>query len=695
VSLFTLSISLGLLFNQSNQELININENTVRNEFITRMNINSEFVTEQIALTLALPLYNYDYGMLKLLADVAVADDDIVSLRIFDTDNNFLIRSSVPDKYKLDLSTLDSDTLNKISNHQTILIDGLQHFVLIAPIEVFEKVIGGVEITFSRIGVQQDILLMRELGNAANDKNTLKFYQVAILVTLIVCLLVITASYLITAWLVHPIQAMADFATRIGRGESLPKIPMNQTDELGELANSMGEMASNLELRSYEINHLAYHDYLTDLPNRLMFTAELENWIDTFLIQKKKFSTLLLDLDNFKQVNDQYGHDIGDELLINVSARLSRILDADHKEHLYKRSKSYFLGRLGSDQFILLIEVIDENDAQGVAQQILNNFKSGYKTREFEIAISVSIGVSVYPLHGDQGASLFQNAEIALFDAKNSGKSVAHLFTQEMSRQFQVKIELEKELRKAIATDALEVWYQPIFDLQSNKLNGAEALVRWIHPERGFISPATFIPLAEETGQMILLGQLIIDKICTQLSAWQNQIEEDFHVAINISAIQLKQKNLIEFILNQVKTKKINLRHIHIEITETALIQHDTVVQKTLDQFSELGMPIWLDDFGTGFSSLSHLKNFPVSGVKIDRSFVSDLDSKNQGQDLVIAVMELAKALRLNLIAEGIETPEQYELLKSNQCTYGQGYLMGRPVPASDFKMKSFNQDTQ
>jgi len=410
------------------------------------------------------------------------------------------------------------------------------------------------------------------------------------------------------------------------------------------------------------------------------------------LIQKKKFTAILLDLDNFKQVNDLYGHDVGDELLITISARLSRLLTEEKQEHLYKRSTDHFLARLGSDQFIALIEVIDAKDALQVAHRMLDNLKTGYRIRELDISITGSMGITVYPIHGDQGTTLFQNTDIALFDAKNSGKSTAHVYTQEMAEQFQVKSELENDLRVAIETGALEVWYQPIFCLRTNRLAGSEALVRWIHPERGPISPATFIPLAEETGQMVLLGQLIIEKVCKQLSEWRNKIDENFHIAINISAMQLKQKNLVEFILDQGRTHQIDLKHLHIEITETALIQHDAAVQLTLEKFKDLDIPIWLDDFGTGFSSLSHLKDFPVSGIKIDRSFVSDLDGEVQERNLVMAVINLAKALNLDLVAEGIETSNQYNILQKKQCTFGQGYLMGRPVPASDFRMEAFDQ---
>lgn len=686
ISLFFLAVSLGILFNRASQSLIEVNESTIQEEFLTRMTINSEQVAEQLAQNLGLPLYNYDYGMLRLLSDVALANDDIVSVRIFDITNNFINRIEFPAEYTINVNSIDPQTLNIISTKETVFIDDQQHFVYLMPIIVNDLVIGGVEITFSRIGVQQDILLMREMADAENQQNILQFLQVALLMTLILSCIVIAASYVITGWLVRPIQKMASFAKQIGQGKDATQFEMVRDDEIGELAKSMNEMAENLKLRSHEINHLAYHDYLTDMPNRLLFTLELDKWIDNFLIKQHKFALFFLDLDGFKLINDLHGHEVGDELLVQVSERLSIVLEHDNKTNLYKRNTPYFIARLGGDEFVVLADIIDTNDASQFASTIIRDMNEPFKVRSYEMHIGVSIGISLYPDDGDNGIVLFKNADIAMYSVKGAGKADYHFYSSEMARIYQDRNQLENELRQAIKDDQLEVWYQPIFNLKTNKISGAEALVRWSHETRGFISPATFIPLAEETGQMLILGQQIIEKICEQISIWDSSIDENFHVAINISALQLRQKNLIEILLHQINKYNINLSNLHIEITETALIHDEPIIHETLTKLSDLNLPIWLDDFGTGFSSLSHLKDFPVSGVKIDRSFVSDLETDNEDKKLVMAVIELAKALNLDLVAEGIETEIQYNTLQENQCGFGQGYFMGRPVPAIDFE---------
>ena len=681
LSLMALAVSLVLLFDNASRKLTDLNERVIIEEFTSRMLSRSEVLAEQLAKNLARPLFNYDTNMLLQLAEVALANDDVASVRIFDLKNNFIGTNT--NHLLVPMEQFDLDVLDTIGNNDSYRWEGFEHFLLVQPIALKNDVIGGVELTYSMVGVNQDIALMREQSEKQASENIIFFIKIGLLTTAIVLVVTTLFTYVIIQRLIRPIVQLVKFADDIGHGEYSYRLKLDRNDEIGTLANTMNEMVENLEDRSERIQHLAYHDHLTDLPNRLFFTELLEQRINTASSHVTGFALLFLDLDGFKKVNDTYGHDVGDELIASAAGRIQATVTGELKDRALLGNP--VIARLGGDEFVLLAETHEPTEAAPLARALIENISRPYRIRSYDLYISASIGIATYPEDAKDGSSLMSRADIAMYSAKSAGKKDYHFFSAEMDKFAHQRVNLEHELRHAQDKNELELWYQPIVRLEDERIVGAEALIRWNNPKRGFISPADFIPIAEETGLIIPIGQWIIQSACNQVRDWQPHLPDDFHVAINISAIQIRQRTLVNTIRQAVVATGIDIDRLEVEVTETSLIDDQETSLKILGELREAGLKVWLDDFGTGYSSLSHLKQFPVTGVKIDRSFVSDIDKDSEDRALTYAVIAMADAMGLDVIAEGIETESQLTLLKNQACNLGQGFFISRPIPPGQF----------
>ena len=412
------------------------------------------------------------------------------------------------------------------------------------------------------------------------------------------------------------------------------------------------------------IAHMARHDGLTDLPNRTLLRERLE-----YELKRSKrgqcLAVLCLDLDHFKSVNDTLGHPIGDELLKVVAERLRRCT----REH-------DTIARLGGDEFAIIMTAMDQpTDAAALARRIRDSITKPYELDGHQIVADISIGISVAPLDATEPDQLLKNADMALYGAKADGRGAYRFFEPEMDAKMQQRRELELDLRKALVNGEFELYYQPLVDLQSNEINGFEALLRWNHPMRGLISPAAFVPIAEETGLIIPLGEWVLRRACEETAHWPG----DLKVAVNLSPSQLKSRNLVQVVMSALANSGMAATRLQLEITESVLMQNTFSTLATLHQLRELGVQIAMDDFGTGYSSLSYLRSFPFDKIKIDRSFVLDGITGQQGEAIIRTIAELGSTLGIQTTAEGIETAEQLELVRRAGCTEGQGYLIGRP----------------
>jgi diguanylate cyclase (GGDEF)-like protein len=418
------------------------------------------------------------------------------------------------------------------------------------------------------------------------------------------------------------------------------------------------------------IRHLAHYDALTDLPNRALFHERLRQELAQATAERQ-LAVLYIDIDEFKSVNDSLGHMIGDELLKSVAKRLGDCIEGTD-----------FVARLGGDEFaVVKTAVKDPADVADLATRALDAIRAPYDCLGHQVTSDASIGVALAPQHGTDLDQILKNADLAMYAAKSAGRRTWRFFEPAMDAHVRARRRLETDLRKAIADEALEVYYQPCLGLQSGKITGCEALIRWRHPERGMISPAEFIPIAEETGLINEIGEWVLGKACAEAATWT----DGTHVAVNVSPVQFKSGTLALKVVAALAASGLPAHRLELEITEAVLIRDDEAALDILHQLRSIGVRIALDDFGTGYSSLSYLQRFPFDKIKIDRCFVNDL-AEAGGSSIVQAVVNIAAARHMTTTAEGVETERQQEVLRGLGCTEMQGYLFSPPKPAEEVR---------
>ncbi|MCE5324530.1 EAL domain-containing protein [bacterium] len=418
----------------------------------------------------------------------------------------------------------------------------------------------------------------------------------------------------------------------------------------------------------------ATHDPLTGLPNRLLFGDRLTQQLAISRRKNQLTAVMYLDLDRFKFINDTLGHNFGDMLLQEVAIRLTTCL-----------RETDTLARMGGDEFTIILTDVDIPDnATMVAQKVLEKLSKPFSLEGRELFVTASIGISISPSDGLDAETLVRNADTAMYRAKEQGRNNYHLYTESMNAAAVEWMKLESNLRKALDNNEFLVYYQPRVEIETGRVMGVEALVRWLHPEYGMIQPAQFIPLAEETGLIAPISELVVRKTCAQAVQWQTMGIEPITVSVNISARQFQQDSLVTMITNALNEAKLEPQYLELELTESTLMQDPEAAIGILLRLKSMGVRISVDDFGTGYSSLSYLKRFPINAVKIDRSFVRDINSNADDAAIAGAVVAMAHSLKLTVIAEGVETLEQLEFLRTLKCDEMQGYFITPPIPADE-----------
>lgn len=448
-------------------------------------------------------------------------------------------------------------------------------------------------------------------------------------------------------------------------------------DEFNALIDEQRKVARQVKVKQQYLEYAAHHDPLTHLSNRLMFEDRLKRIVSDAVTDKLSFAIFLVDLDNFKFFNDQYGHLIGDKMVVEVGARLKAMIrDVD------------LVARLDGDEFVVIHQDIKNKQvAQHIADRLMQSISAPFEYRGFTLKASVSVGVSCFPedVHLDQpeellGEEIINNASVALQEAKGRGKNQYQLFNESMRSQLTARIRLEQDLKLALQEGQFEVYYQPKINTQTRKVTGAEALIRWNHPEKGWISPEVFVPVAEEAGLIIELGEWILRTACRQTHSLQEQGFEGLSVAVNISAVQFTDGNLLPMVSKALRDSKLNPDLLELEITESTVMHDPEEVILSLHELSRFGMRLAIDDFGTGYSSLAYLKRFPVDTLKIDRAFIMDVSSDGDDVAIVEAVLGLGKHFNMKVVAEGVEDEQQLEFLRSRGCDLAQGYYISQPM---------------
>ena len=420
-----------------------------------------------------------------------------------------------------------------------------------------------------------------------------------------------------------------------------------------------------------KIEYMAHHDALTDLANRVLLNERLEQALGRIHLEEM-VAVHHLDLDQFKAVNDTFGHPAGDKLLKIVADRLRGLV-----------RETDTIARMGGDEFVVVqAPIADPAESTSLAQRIIALMSEPFDLDGHQAVIGASIGIAVGPSDGLKPDELLRNADLALYRAKGDGRGTFRFFETAMDLQMQTRRIMERDLRKALSSGQFELYYQPVVNLASGDISGFEALIRWNHPEQGVIPPASFIPLAEETGLIVPVGEWVIRQACATAAQWPG----DLSIAVNISAAQFRNPGLLQVIVGALATSGLDPTRLEIEITETVLLQNRETTLAVLRQLRELGIRIAMDDFGTGYSSLTYLQCFPFDKIKIDRSFVKDITENTGSLNIVRAVAALAKGMGMTATAEGVETSEQLDRITSEGCTEMQGFLFSRPVPASEIE---------
>ena len=426
---------------------------------------------------------------------------------------------------------------------------------------------------------------------------------------------------------------------------------------------------------SLRMSHLAQHDCLTDLPNRLLLNDRLTRAIASARRNGNRLAVLFLDLDRFKDINDSLGHAIGDKLLQSVTERLvARVRGSDT------------VSRQGGDEFVVLLSKLEHpEDAAVCAKKMLTALTAPHRIAQHDVHVTVSIGVSTYPEDGQDAETLVKSADTAMYQAKKNGRNNYEFFRQDMNIRAVERQSLEGSLSRALERHEFVLHYQPKINLEKGAITGAEALIRWLHLDRGLIPPAQFVPIAEDTGLLLPIGRWVLHEACRQARAWLDAGLRPVPVAVNISAVEFRDKGFLEGVRAILKDTRLEPRYLELELTESVLMQHAESAASVLQALKAMGVQLAVDDFGTGYSSLSYLRRFPIDTLKVDQSFVRQITADADDAIIARAVISMGKSLKLRVVAEGVETREQLAFLQGQRCDEGQGYYFSRPVVAEQF----------
>ena len=532
--------------------------------------------------------------------------------------------------------------------------------------------IGGVEMLVSSSsiptldGLPIRALLLRSAREAFLDFRQLSASIVGIILTFV--LMVILGAVLIARGITRPLRSLGRAARQIARGDYGADLPEERGDEVGELAQELGRMQREIRSREEAIEHLAYHDDLTGLPNRNRFRARLAEAIAATDRQLGRLAVAVLDLDGFKDINDTLGHHVGDRLLLEIGARLRSLGEEEGID----------VARLGGDEFGALLRGVGIGEAREAAERLRRRLAAPVEVDDIQLEAQASVGVAVFPEHGGDPTSLLRQAEVAMYVAKERWLGVSFYETSEDRHSVQ-RLSLMSDLRKAVEDGGLHLEYQPKLDLVSGAVGQVEALVRWHHPRLGPVSPGEFVPIAEQTGAVRHLTRWVLREVIRQLAIWRDE-EIDLDVAVNLSTRDLHDREFPSWLAEHLVVVGVSADRLVLEVTESSVMADPVTARGILEELSSMGVTLSIDDFGTGYSSLAQLQRLPVQELKVDRAFVLDMARSEEAFLIVRSTVDLGHGLGLRIVGEGVETAETLELLRKIGCDMAQGYHVGMPL---------------
>lgn len=479
-------------------------------------------------------------------------------------------------------------------------------------------------------------------------------------------------SVLIARSVTKPVRTLVKAANRIEQGNYTESVVLNRQDELGRLAATFNLMMSGIAEREEQILHQSHHDALTDLPNRFHFGLTVQSQIEKSRAENEQFSIVMISVEGLQEINNTLGHHVGEHLIKRIGERLQTVLQQDD-----------ILAKTTGNVFTFLLTNTDEEKSLVVVDEIKRRFEASFSIDDINVDVHVSIGISIFPQHGENEQLLMQKSDVALYSAQQSGKKFA-VYDAEKDTTSRNQLSLMSDLKQGLARGEFQLYYQPKIDLSHNRITHAEALIRWHHPVEGFMPPDLFIPLAEKTGYINMLSMWVLEQAVKQCSAWRKN-GWLINIAVNLSVKDLLNPKLPEIILTLLNQYHLGTDALVLEITESAIMQDPDVALGVLSKLQNLGFSLSIDDFGTGYSSMEYLKKLSVNILKIDKSFVMELASNKEDEIIVRSMIQLAHSLGLKVVAEGVEDEVALNILSNYDCDYAQGYFISRPMPADDF----------
>ena len=636
-----------------------------------------EAIVRLLAESLANPMYYFDLSRIGETVRSAKRLPGVSYVLVFD-DQGRVLHDGTRDIAAFGTDMDDPMAFDAIHARGLLTQQDERAVDVTMPILIGDERLGGVRVGLSRADPQRlEALARGDLERRAASDRQRSVQLLAGLVGLLV-LGGLGLMLLVNRGVLVPIQRMAAAARRIERGDYQISLPGRRGDELGDLERAFVRMADALGRHDQDVMRMAYTDPLTGLANRLAFRERLEQRLVAARAAGDSLTLLFIDLDDFKRINDSMGHDAGDQVLEQVAGRLARCLpQADAGQAL--------LARLGGDEFVVLLANGANHDAaRQLAETLLHELQRPFAALGKQAFLGASIGITRFPDDASEPRSLLKAGDLAMYQAKLAGKNCIRFFHAAMDHAVAESAQLEQALRGAWERGELTLSFQPIYDLANRRLVGAESLLRWSHPVLGVVPPTVFVAVAERSGLIESIGREVLHAACRAAASWRISHGEPF-VSVNVSALQLRKGDLVEEVQAALDATGLPAERLHLELTETAVMGDEAQVAVLVSRLRARGVKIWLDDFGTGFSGLSHLRRVPVDGVKIDKSFVFDLLRDPDDLALTSAIIAMAHSLGFTVVAEGVESESQFDILRERGCDYAQGYWLGRPVPDAEF----------
>ena len=668
--------------------IISLSRSDLRNTAISHLQLLLEDEQEEmlqemarvgVAISTDLQFESLDDAQLEVLADQHQSRQ-FFAISALDAQGRILARtgaSQVGDQALMPLSDTD---LERLRSGVPVQMVSPEQIALALPFRG-ENRFHILLISGDREALLADSLELRNQALANADRRVMFYSLIAASIVLGFVLVAFLAGDQLIRYLTNPILKLRDHALAIGKGQFENIDRVTRSDEIGELAKAIYSMADDLELQNQSVKFLAFHDPLTGLANRVNFQSQLEAKLNEAEANNQMIALLFIDVDDFKEINDSRGHDVGDRALRMIADRLSRAVNTASPEfdHLH-------LARVGGDEFTIVVGNLEGNEqAAKLAEDVLKRIAEPIVVDEQLFNISGSIGIAIYPEDGETASSLLNNADAAMYSSKKLGKGTYRFYEPEMNNELYRSSVIKAEFKAALASsDQLELRYQPLVNLFSGEVVGSEALIRWRHPRLGLLPPDEFIAIVEHNEIALPTDLWVLEKTLSLLEKLDFSTFPEFAMSINISASNLVRKQFTSSIQRIIEHKSHIVHRVKMEITETFLHTDERQALEALQALRQMGFSVWLDDFGTGYSSLNHLKSFPVEGIKIDQSFVSNLADSASDRRMVSALLGLAHAFSINVIAEGIDNQASLEYLRAHGCRIGQGMMLGAPMSEND-----------